>query len=42
MGLAWSLQKGGPGDYTDKAVAYLKEGMELLLQRNDEEALSWK
>ena len=42
MGLAWSLQKGGPGDKTDKAVAYLKEGMELLLQRNDEEALSWK
>ena len=42
MGLAWSLQKGGPGDQMDKAVAYLKEGMELLLQRNSDEALSSK
>ena len=39
MGLAWSLQKGGPGDKTEKTIRYLMEGMELLLQRDCAEAM---
>ena len=38
MGLAWSLQKGGPGDKMDQTIRYLMESMELLLQKDCAEA----
>ena len=40
MGLALALQKDGPGPRTKEAVSYLLEGMEMLLQKNSEEALN--
>ncbi|XP_064623924.1 uncharacterized protein LOC135485620 [Lineus longissimus] len=39
LGLALALKKGGPGTRAKEAIAYLQEGMELLLAKCSEEAL---